>query len=50
MGDDILEMIVCLCEGKEAVGQLKAIYPQADEAKNADSELDITAIKVPSQS
>ncbi len=44
MGDDILQMIVCLREGKEAVEQLKAIYP--DEAKNAaaaDSELDITA-------
>jgi hypothetical protein len=47
MGDDILRMIVCLREGKEAVEQLKAramipaIYP--DEAKNADSELDITA-------
>ncbi len=43
MGDDILRMIVCLreLEGKEAVEQLKAIYP--DEAKNADSELDITA-------
>jgi hypothetical protein len=39
MGDDILQMIVCLCEGKEAVEQLRAIYP--DEAKNA--ELDITA-------
>ena len=31
----------CLRDGKEAVEQLKAIYPQADEAKNA--ELDITA-------
>jgi hypothetical protein len=42
MGDDILQMIiVCLRDGKEAVEQLKAIYPQADEAKNA--ELDITA-------
>ena len=43
MGDDrdILQMIVCLRDGKEAVEQLKAIYP--DEAKNADSELDITA-------
>ena len=41
MGDDILQMTVCLRvrDGKEAVGQLKAIYP--DEAKNA--ELDITA-------
>ena len=39
MGDDILQMIVCLRDGKEAVEQLKAIYP--DEAKNA--ELDITA-------
>ncbi len=41
MGDDILqpEITVCLRDGKEAVGQLKATYP--DEAKNA--ELDITA-------
>ena len=39
MGDDILQMTVCLRDGKEAVEQLKAIYP--DEAKNA--ELDITA-------
>ncbi len=39
MGDDILQMIVCLRDGKEAVKQLKAIYP--DEAKNA--EVDITA-------
>ena len=39
MGDDILQMIVCLRDGKEAVEQLKAIYP--DEAKNV--ELDITA-------
>jgi hypothetical protein len=30
MGDDrdILQMIVCLRDGKEAVEQLKAIYPQ----------------------
>ncbi len=39
MGDDILQMIVCLRDGKEAVAQLKAIYP--DEAKNV--ALDITA-------
>ncbi len=39
MGDDILQMTVCLRDGKEAVEQLRAIYP--DEAKNA--ELDITA-------
>ena len=39
MGDDILRMIVCLRDGKEAAEQLKAIYP--DEAKNA--EVDITA-------
>jgi hypothetical protein len=41
MGDDrdILQMIVCLRDGKEAVEQLKAIYP--DEAKNAG--LNITA-------
>ena len=35
----ILQMIVCLRDGKEAVERLKAIYP--DEAKNA--ELDTTA-------
>ena len=36
MGDDILRMIVsgCLRDGKEAVEQLKPIYP--DEAKNAE--------------
>jgi hypothetical protein len=42
MGDDtgILQpaMVVCLRDGKEAVEQLRAIYP--DEAKNA--ELDVT--------
>ena len=32
MGDDILQMIVCLRDGKEAVEQLKAMYPE--EAKN----------------
>jgi hypothetical protein len=38
-------MTVCLPgrDGKEAVEQLKAIYPQADEAKNAELRLDITA-------
>ncbi len=44
MGDDILQMIVCLRDGKEAVEQLRAIYRSdrdPDEAKNA--ELDITA-------
>jgi hypothetical protein len=41
MGDDILQMTVCLRDGKEAGEQLKAIYPASDEAKNA--ELDITA-------
>ncbi len=41
MGDDILPMIVCLRDGKEAVEQLKAIYPDDSEAKNV--ELDITA-------
>ncbi len=39
VGDDILQMIVCLRDGKEAVEQLKAIYP--DEAKNV--ALDIAA-------
>ncbi len=33
MGDDILQMIVCLRDGKEAVEHLKARYPE--EAKNA---------------
>ena len=32
MGDGILQMIVCLRDGKEAVEQLKAMYPE--EAKN----------------
>ena len=39
----ILQMTVCLRDGKEAPGQLKAIYRgfYPDEAKNA--QLDITA-------
>ncbi len=44
MGDDILQIAVCLRDGKEAVEQLKATY--LDEAKNA--ELDITALEVQS--
>ena len=32
MGDDIPQMIVCLRDGKEAVEQLKAMYPE--EANN----------------
>jgi hypothetical protein len=32
MGDDILQMIVCLRDGKEAVEQLRAMYPE--EANN----------------
>ncbi len=32
MGDDILQMVVCLRDGKEAVEQLKAMYPE--EASN----------------
>ena len=28
MGDDILQMIVCLRDGKGAVEQLKAMYPE----------------------
>jgi hypothetical protein len=32
MGDDILQMIVCLRDGKEAVERLKARYPE--EARN----------------
>jgi hypothetical protein len=35
MGDDILQMIVCLRDGKEAaVEQLKAMYPSPEEANN----------------
>ena len=40
MGDDILQMIVCLRDGKEAVEQLKpagkAMYPE--EANNVAAE------------
>ena len=36
MGDDILQMIVCLRDGKEAVEHLKARYPE--EAKNVALE------------
>jgi hypothetical protein len=32
VGDDILQIIVCLRDGKEAVEQLKAMYPE--EANN----------------
>jgi hypothetical protein len=39
MGDDILQMIVCLRDGKEAVEQLKARYPE--EAKNVALDRDI---------
>ena len=43
MGDDILQLTVCLRDGKEAVGQLelRAIYP--DEAKNAELDIRVTA-------
>ena len=34
MGDDILQMIVCLRDGKEAVGHLKARYPEEATRKN----------------
>jgi hypothetical protein len=40
MGDDILQMIVCLRDGKEAVEHLKARYPE--EASNV--ALDIKAM------
>ncbi len=42
-GDDILQMTVCLrdSDGKEAVEQLRAIYP--DEAKNAELDIRVTA-------
>ena len=36
MGDDILQMIVCLRDGKEAVEQLKAMYHE--EANNVAAE------------
>ena len=36
MGDGILQMIVCLRDGKEAVEQLKAMYPK--EANNVAAE------------
>ena len=39
MGDDILQMIVCLRDGKEAVEQLKAVYPE--EATRSNVALDI---------
>jgi hypothetical protein len=35
MGEDILQTTVCLRDGKEAVEQLKATYPDDSEAKNA---------------
>ena len=38
MGDDILQMIVCLRDGKEAVEHLKARYPE--EASNVALRLD----------
>jgi hypothetical protein len=37
MGDDILQMIVCLRDGKKAVEQLKAMHPE--EAKNVAQRL-----------
>jgi hypothetical protein len=39
MGDDILQMVVCLRDGKEAVEQLKAMYPE--EATTGNVVLDI---------
>ena len=41
LGDDILQMIVCLRDGKEAVGHLKARYPEEATRKNV--ALDIKA-------
>ncbi len=43
MGDDILQITVCLRDGKEAFEQLKAIYPDRDEAKSAELDLRVTA-------
>jgi hypothetical protein len=43
MGDDILQMTVCLRDGKEAAGQLKAIYP--DEAKPENAELPVDILR-----
>jgi hypothetical protein len=49
MGDDILQMTVCLRDrdGKEAVEQLnlnlKAIYPDRGDSEAKNAELDITA-------
>ena len=43
MGDDILQMIVCLRDGKEAVEQLKAMYPE--EANNVALDTVTAAIK-----
>jgi hypothetical protein len=43
MGDNIVKMIVCLRDGKEAVEQLnlKAIYPELEEAKNVALDIRI---------
>jgi hypothetical protein len=41
MGDDILQMIVCLRDGKEAVGQLKAMYHHPEEANNVALDIRI---------
>ena len=51
MGDDILQMIVCLRDGKEAVEHLKARYPE--EANNValdiKTKLGELALQHPSQ-
>ncbi len=41
MGDDILQMIVCLRDGKEAVEHLKARYPE--EANNVALDMKTTS-------
>ncbi len=42
MGDDILQMIVCLRDGKEAVEHLKARYPDSEEANNVALDFNIS--------
>jgi hypothetical protein len=42
MGDDIFQMVVCLRDGKEAVEQLKAMYPE--EANNVALDIKTTTV------
>jgi len=41
MGDDILEMIVCLRDGKGAAEQLKATRMYPEEAKNVALDISL---------